>query len=105
MAGGPQRRLGVPTADRVDHHVDPAAGELPGPGLQVLLLVGDGGLGAHGHGRRELVGGGGGGDHPGTEGGGHVDGGQPDPAAGTEDQHPLAGATVVRRVRVNSIVQ
>jgi hypothetical protein len=91
VAGGPERLLGVPAPDRVDHHVDATTGELAGPGLQVLVLVGDRRLGTHGHGRIELVGSRGGGDHPGAEGGGHVDGGKTDPTTGPEDQHPFAG--------------
>ena len=87
----PQRRLGVRAADRVDHHVDAAAGQLAGPDLEVLVLVGDGGLGAHGGGVGQLLGGGRGGDHPGAQRAGHVDGGQAHAAAGAEHQDRLAG--------------
>jgi hypothetical protein len=40
-----------------------------------------------------------------TEGGGDVDRGQAHAAARPEHQHPLAGLSVVRRVRVNRMVQ
>src|SRR5579875_832948 len=89
-AQGPQGCLAVAAADGVDHHVDAAARELACAALEVVVFVGDGGLGTHGDGCRPLVLAGGGGDDPGTERHRHVDGCQAHATAGPEHEDPFA---------------
>jgi len=84
-----QRGLGEPVTDRVDHQVGARAGDLPHPGPKVLGLVIDRGLRPGTDRRRPLGRAGRRRDHPGAERDGHVDRGQPDPAAGPQDKYPL----------------
>ena len=90
-AQGPEGGLGVAAAHGVDNHVDAPTRELPSPRLEILVLIGDRGFGAHGFGRRQLLLARRRRQRPQAEGAGHIDGGQTDAAAGPEDEHRLAG--------------
>jgi hypothetical protein len=84
-----QRGLGEPVTDWVDHQVGTCAGDLPHLDSEVLGLVVDRGLRSGPDRRRPLGRAGRRCDHPGAERGSHVDRGEPDPAAGPQDKHPL----------------